>query len=191
LSNVSYTLGAGREVEVLSTRDLSATTALNLTGNEFGQTVLGNNGANTLSGGGGNDVIAGFAGSDILLGGDADDQLNGGAGYDILNGGAGADRFVFADAFGPALADRIQDFVSGLDRIFIDNAVFTDLPNGALAAGAFRTGSAALDADDRIIYNPASGALLFDADGNGAGAAVQFAVLSGAPVLAASDFTVI
>ncbi|MGQ0589351.1 MAG: calcium-binding protein, partial [Sphingosinicella sp.] len=191
LSNVSYTLGAGREVEVLSTRDLSATTALNLTGNEFGQTVLGNNGANTLSGGGGADVIAGFGGNDILLGGDGDDQLNGGAGYDVLNGGLGADRFVFADAFGPALADRIQDFVSGLDRIFLDNAVFTGLPNGALAAGAFRTGSAALDADDRILYNPATGQLFFDADGNGAGAAVQFAVLSGAPALAASDFTVI
>ena len=31
----------------------------------------------------------------------------------------------------------------------------------------------------------------FDADGNGAGAAVQFATLAGALALAASDFTVI
>jgi hypothetical protein len=32
---------------------------------------------------------------------------------------------------------------------------------------------------------------LFDADGNGAGTAVQFATLDGHPILAASDFTVI
>jgi len=73
----------------------------------------------------------------------------------------------------------------------LENDLFTSLPNGALAAGAFVVGTAAQDADDRIVYNPTTGALFFDADGNGAGAAVQFAVLSGAPALAASDFTVI
>ena len=60
-----------------------------------------------------------------------------------------------------------------------------------LPAGAFRTGTSAQDADDRIIYDPVSGALLFDADGNGAGAAVQFATLPSGTVLSASDFIVI
>ena len=55
--------------------------------------------------------------------------------------------------------------------IHLDNAVFTGLAAGALAAGAFNTGAAASQADDRIIYNAATGALLFDADGSGAGAA--------------------
>ena len=48
-----------------------------------------------------------------------------------------------------------------------------------------------LDADDRILYDASTGKLYFDADGSGAGAAVQFAILSGSPALNASDFTVI
>ena len=53
------------------------------------------------------------------------------------------------------------------------------------------TGTQAQDADDRIVYNSANGQLFFDADGNGAGAAVLFATLNGSPTLAASDFAVI
>jgi serralysin len=92
---------------------------------------------------------------------------------------------------GAGNADLILDFVSGTDKIALDDAVFAGLVPGALPASAFVVGSAAGDADDRIIYNSATGQLFFDADGNGAGAALLFATLNGHPVVAASDFTVI
>ena len=53
-------------------------------------------------------------------------------------------------------------------------------------------GAAASDADDRIIYDPASGALYFDADGTGAIGQVQFAALVSRPGgVTNADFLVI
>ena len=72
------------------------------------------------------------------------------------------------------------------------SAIFTAAgPLGALNANAFVTGAAAADASDRIIYNNLTGQLFYDADGNGAGAAVLFANLSPGLTLTASDFQVI
>jgi serralysin len=74
---------------------------------------------------------------------------------------------------------------------WLDDAVFTGLGLGALRAIAFHTGRAAANADDRIIYNSDTGQLLFDADGNGAGAAVRFGTLGVVLGLTANDFVVI
>jgi serralysin len=163
-STTSYALNAGAEVETLSTTYAGGVGALNLTGNAFGQTIIGNAGANVL---------------------------DGGLGADTLQGLGGNDTFAFTSALGGGNVDAILDFAAGSDKIVLDDAVFTGLGLGALNANAFVTGTAAGDADDRIIYNNATGQLFFDADGNGAGAAVLFATLQGNPVLAASDFVVI
>lgn len=57
--------------------------------------------------------------------------------------------------------------------IWLENAVFTSLiTTGVLAAGAFRIGTAALDTDDRIIYNNGNGQLMYDINGSGAGGAI-------------------
>jgi serralysin len=160
----SYTLSASAAIESLEAVNLSDTTSLNLTGNELGQSVIGNAGANVINGGGGNDTLVGLG---------------------------GADFFAFTTALGAGNVDAIGDFQAGTDKFQLDDAVFTGLGLGALAAGAFVTGSAAGDADDRIIYNSATGQLFFDADGNGAGAAVQFATLASGLSLTASDFAVI
>jgi Tol biopolymer transport system component len=164
-ANVSYVLTAGAEVEVLSTTDNNGTAAINLSGNEFGQSVIGNAGSNVLDGGLGND---------------------------LLIGGAGADIFQFTTALGSNNVDGIGDFASGSDRIALDDAVFTAIgAPGTLNPNAFFAGTAAHDADDRIIYDQSTGNLYYDADGNGAGAQVLFATLQTHPVIAASDFTVI
>jgi VCBS repeat-containing protein len=164
-ASASYTLTAGASVETLSTIDQADTAAINLTGNELGNLVYGNAGANVLNGGGG---------SDYLLG----------------NGGA--DTFAFTTALGAGNVDTIGDFLAGTDKVGLDDAIFSGIGTpGAFNANAFRAGTAAADADDRIIYDQATGNLFYDADGNGAGAAVLFATIQGNPVLTASDFAVI
>ncbi len=69
---------------------------------------------------------------------------------------------------------------TGLGMIALDDAVFAGLSPGGLPAAAFRIGSAAQDSDDRIIYDAATDALYFDGEGNGGGAAIQFATLCAA-----------
>ena len=163
-SSVSYALGAGSHVETLAARDIASTAALSLAGNELANTIMGNIGANYLDGGGGADVLAGFQGNDT---------------------------FAFTTALGAGNVDFIVDFLSGADRIALDDAVFGGLAPGALPATAFHTGSVAADASDRIIYDAATGALYFDADGNGAGAQIQFATVHSGTTITASDFIVI
>ena len=55
------------EVEILSVSQLSDTAAINLTGNEFGQTINGNAGNNVIDGKGGNDTMSGLGGSDTFV----------------------------------------------------------------------------------------------------------------------------
>lgn len=147
----------------------------NLVGTAFGDVLTGNSLANSLAGGGGNDT------------------LNGSTGNDTLSGGAGLDSFVFNSALGAGNIDTITDFVVGSDSIRLENAIFTALATvGTLATTAFRasvTGLAA-DGDDRIIYNITTGALSYDADGDGAGTAIQFAALTNGLGLGNLDFIV-
>jgi Ca2+-binding RTX toxin-like protein len=58
----------------------------------------------------------------------------------------------------------------------------------ALAANAFVIGAAATTADHRIIYGATTGALNYHADGDGAGAAVQFAIVGMGLALTSADF---
>ena len=103
-TSVSLTLGAGISIETLAATEGSA--AIDLTGNELGQSINGNSGANTINGGGGNDYLI---------------------------GGAGADRFVFTGAPGN---DYIADFVSGTDRIDLSAYHITAAQVSASTSGA-------------------------------------------------------
>ena len=80
------------------------------------------------------------------------------------------------------------------DTLVLENAIFTKfLVPGAVAAASFVSGAGAvaLDANDYLLYNTTTGALSYDADGNGLGAAIQFVTLVGSPAVAAADFLVI
>ena len=87
--------------------------------------------------------------------------------------------------------DRITDFSAVDDRILLENAVFTRLAAGGLAASLFVLGTQAQDANDRIIYQRATGTLWYDRDGTGAAAKVAFADLADGTALTAADFLVI
>src|SRR5690606_17364020 len=89
--------------------------------------------------------------------------------------------------------DIIIDFDHVEDVIWLESSIFGEMTPGALDAAAFFIiGSGAMGEEDRILYDSATGALFFDADGSGSGEAVQFAILSNLPTdLAADDFVVV
>jgi serralysin len=168
------------------------TSIANLVGSAFADTLIGNRSANSLTGGHGDDTLSGNAGSDRLGGGDGADLLSGDAGNDRLIGGSGNDTFCFNAAIGSSNVDVIKDFVAAEDAIQLDDAVFAGIgPVGVLAPAAFAIGTEALDADDRIIFNSATGELFYDADGSGEGVAMQFALLPNRAVVDADDFFVV
>ena len=143
-------------------------------------------------GGEDDDILHGGWGKDELDGGEGNDILSGGLGHDTLTGGAGADLFSFTIKPITANADKITDFSVTDDTIQMDRLRFTPLTTtGVLDAANFVTATAAVDSDDYVIYNPATGALLYDADGNGAGAAVRIALLGVDLALTPADIVII
>jgi len=159
-ASVSYALASN--VENLS---LTGSASINAYGNALANVLQGNAAANVLDGSTGNDT------------------LMGGNGKDTLYGGAGSDLFVFNVAPNASTnMDTIADFQSGADKIQLSRAVFKALGTSAtsLTASQFWSGAGVVkghDADDRVVYNSTSGALFYDADGSGAGAAVQIALI--------------
>ena len=172
-SSVTYTLGANVENLIIT-----GSGSIDGTGNALANVIAGNGSANTLSGG------------------DGADTLRGGAGNDTLTGGNGGDTFVFDSAPGLGNIDTITDFASGLDTLSLSNGagLFAAIPTGVMDAGAFDTmgDGVAATAATRVIYDQATGALYYDADGTGAGEAMQFATLGTAvhPSLLHSDIVV-
>jgi Ca2+-binding RTX toxin-like protein len=164
--------------------------------------VLGWAGNDTLLGGDGDDYVIGGPGNDSLVGGDGDDNLQGqegndlmagGTGNDTLNGYMGEDIFVFDSVLNAVTNVDTIHFFDSDDLIQLDDDIFNAVGAvGALSADAFYTGTAAHDADDRIIYDSGTGNLYYDPTGDVTGGdQVLFATLTGNPELDAGDFTVI
>ncbi|MEQ1956488.1 hypothetical protein [Mesorhizobium sp. CN2-181] len=112
------------------------------------------------------DRLAGTSGSNIIKSGIGDDILRGRGGNDDLVGGAGADKYVFDSALNASTnVDRVY-FENGIDKICLDNAIFTTLTaTGPLASSAFRiitTGN--VDSNDRILYDADLGCSMIEMD---------------------------
>ena len=157
-----------------------------------------NGGADQLRGRAAIDSLAGCGGNDVLDGAAGDDLLNGGAGVDTLTGGLGNDRFIFDTR--ASLGDVITDFTNiagDNDRLQFSAAAFGlgayvgVAPSGLLAIFQVRADTLAQDADDRLIFRTTNRSLWFDADGNGAGAAVMVADLQVGATFTAADILIL
>ncbi len=162
-SSISVNLDGYAGIRFVENLLLTGTAHLSGTGNALGNSMTGNSGNN---------------------------NLNGGAGNDTLIGGAGADTFLFTTALGATNIDSLTDFDVAADTIRLENAIFTGLATGTLAASAFvaNTSGKAADASDRIIYETDTGRLFFDMDGTGATAKIHFATLASGLALTNADF---
>lgn len=147
-------------------------------------------------------TLFGTTGRDTLAGENGSDRFYGGIGNDTLTGALGHDVFVFDAKLAKTNTankrynlDRITDFSVKDDTIHLKKSVFKGITKkGVLSKGAFyaSTKSAAHDADDRIIYNKKTGALLYDRDGSDHHyGAIQIATLSTKLGLKNTDFFVI
>ena len=163
VTSVSYTLPPGADIESL-VAGITTSGQFELTGNASGNYIRGNSANNVINGGDGNDELHGFGGQD---------------------------SFLFNTPLNAALnIDIVSDF--GLDdTIVLENTIFGAFSAGGVAAERFVIGAAAQDASDSIIYNDVTGALFYDSDGNGAGAAIQFAQLDAGLALTNLDFLVV
>ncbi|MGE0809319.1 MAG: beta strand repeat-containing protein [Immundisolibacter sp.] len=157
-------------------------------GNATGQTLNGdadsNNlaglaGTDTVNGNAGNDFLLGGAGNDILVGGTGSDVLYGQTGSDSLTGGIGgadtvSDRFVFQRGDVGHGVDTITDFKVAALGAGGDVLDIGDLLTGAGISPATFEGS---PANYLVVTAGTNTTIAFDADGAGAGAAVQIATL--------------
>jgi Ca2+-binding RTX toxin-like protein len=173
-----------------------------LSGDNGNDVINGGNGVDILFGGDGNDKIYGGEGDDSLFGNNGNDVINGGNGDDLifgelgkdtLTGGPGLNSFFFDTKLGSSNVDKITDFVSGDDTLFLDVSIFTNLPEslnlGDLADNLV-IGTKALDSNDYLIFNPKTHSLSYDADASGAGKAVDFVILTGVNTISADDIWV-
>lgn len=130
--------------------------------------------------------------ANVIVGNSGSNVINGSDGNDTLTGGAGRDTFSFkAPLSSSKNRDVITDFDVAADTIELENAIFRKLPAGTLDPEHFRIGSAALDANDFLIYNRKTGALIYDSNGDRSGGSMQFATLSTKLQLTDDDFFVV
>nr|WP_246728335.1 calcium-binding protein [Microvirga terricola] len=166
IASISYTLGAN-----LENLTAGGAGAIQLTGNTFGNVIVGNGAANVIRGGLGNDTLTGGAAKDIFV---FDTKPNKKTNF-----------------------DTITDFNVKDDTIWLDNAAFTKLGKGTLAKPGelnkafFTIGDKAKDGNDYLIYSKKTGVLYYDADGSGAGKAVEIAQLKKGLKMTYADFFVI
>ncbi|MGV3583081.1 MAG: calcium-binding protein [Methylophilus sp.] len=185
VADLSNTLGnnGGTINNVVVDASGVTTNGLRFEGNANTQKFIGTTKADVFVGNGGNDTLTGGAGADKFVFGQVHEM--------VVTGAATAPQSYVDTAFNLTGVDTITDFVHNTDKIELHLDQYANLVgfnSSMLRVNA--TGTAA-DANDYLLFNTTSKMLSYDADGNGAGAAVNIAVLTGVTAFTASDVVVV
>ena len=186
VANLSNTLGnnGGTINNVVVDASGLTTNGLTFEGNANNQTFIGTSKADRFIGNGGNDTLTGGGGADTFVFGKVWTQ--------VVTGAADEEQVYVNTAFNLTGKDTITDFLRGTDKLELHTDQFASLTGGITNANIkVGAGAVAGDSNDYLIFDTTTKTLKYDADGNGAGAAVDIAVLTGVTTLTASDFVIV
>jgi len=185
VADLSNTLGnnGGTINNVVVDASGLTTNGLRFEGNGNTQTFIGTTKADVFVGNGGNDTLTGGAGADKFVFGKVHEM--------VVTGAATAPQSYVDTAFNLTGVDTITDFLHGTDKIELHLDQYANLVGFSAANLVSSASGAAADANDYLLFNTTSKMLSYDADGNGAGAAVNIATLTGVTTFTASDVVVV
>lgn len=185
VADLSNTLGnnGGTINNVVVDASGLTTNGLRFEGNANQQTFIGTTKADVFVGNGGNDTLTGGAGADTFVFGKVYEQ--------VVTGSATSVQTYTDTAFNLTGVDTITDFTRGSDKLELHLDQYSQLAGFNASMLRVNSTGTAQDANDYLVYNTTTKTLSYDADGNGSGAKVDIAILTGVNTLSASDFVIV
>ncbi|HSI29299.1 MAG TPA: calcium-binding protein, partial [Methylophilus sp.] len=159
------------------------TNGLRFEGNANQQTFIGTTKADVFVGNGGNDTLTGGGGADKFVFGKVYEQ--------VVTGSATTVQTYTNTGFNLTGVDTITDFTRGTDKLELHLDQYSKLAGFNANNLRVNATGTAQDSNDYLVYNTTTKTLSYDADGNGSGAKVDIAVLTGVNTLSTSDFIIV
>ncbi len=185
VADLSNTLGnnGGTINNVVVDASGLTTNGLRFEGNANQQTFIGTSKADVFVGNGGNDTLTGGGGKDTFVFGKVYEE--------VVTGSSTTVQTYTNTAFNLTGVDTITDFTRGTDKIELHLDQYSQLAGFNASMLRVNSTGTAQDSNDYLVYNTTTKTLSYDADGNGSGAKVDIAILTGVNTLSTSDFVIV